>query len=126
MIYKAENLENLSALIEKIKDKNFSVETQYKFLKINKVVNNELAIINEQKELLVKQYAEYDENGHIITTTDGGIQIKEECLEECLAKVIELNQIQIQFPDLYFSLPELENLDLTLQELMYLDPFIKD
>lgn len=126
MIYKAENLENLFSLIEKIKDKNFSVETQYKFLKINKVINNELAIINEQKELLVKQYAEYDETGHVVTTADGGIQIKDEYLEECLAKVIELNQIQIQFPDIYFSLSELENLGLTLQELMYLDPFIKD
>ena len=126
MIYKAENLENLFSLIEKIKDKNFSVETQYKFLKINKVINNELAIINEQKELLVKQYAEYDEAGHVVTTADGGIQIKDEYLEECLAKVIELNQIQIQFPDIYFSLSELENLGLTLQELMYLDPFIKD
>lgn len=125
MLYLSENLENLSALIEKIKNQNFSIETQYKFLKISKVVDNELSIINEQKELLVKQFAEYDENGQILMNEDGGIKIKEESLNECLKKVIELNQITITFPDIYFSLSELENLGLTLQDLMYLEPFIK-
>jgi hypothetical protein len=41
MIYLSENLENLNLLIEKIKNKNFSIETQYKFLKISKVALEE-------------------------------------------------------------------------------------
>lgn len=125
MIYLSENLENLGALIEKIKEKSFSIETQYKFLKISKVVQTEQAILNEQKEILVKKYAETDEKGDFITTKDGGIKIKDEFLTACLEKVVELNSIEISFPDIYFSLSELEPLGLTLQELMYLEPFIK-
>lgn len=125
MIYLSENLENLNLLIEKIKDKNFSIETQYKFLKISKVALEEQAIINQQKEILIKKYAEQDENGNIITTDDGGIKIKDEFLSECLEKVLEINSLEVSFPDIYFSLSELEPLGLTLQELMYLEPFIK-
>jgi hypothetical protein len=46
-------------------------------------------------------------------------------LSECLEKVLEINSLEVSFPDIYFSLSELEPLGLTLQELMYLEPFIK-
>ena len=40
-------------------------------------------------------------------------------------KIEEINSIQVQFPDIYFSLEELEPLGLTLGELELLEPFIK-
>lgn len=126
MILKSDNLHALKQLITKIKMLNFSIQTQYKFLKISKVVDEELEIYNEQKESLIQSYAEFDENGQIIVSQQGGVKIKEEYLQECISKVNEINALQITFPDIYFSLDELEPLNLTLGELELLEPFIKD
>lgn len=125
MIYKNENLQSLQQLLSKIKTMNFSIQTQYKFLKIAKVVKSELEISEEQKESLIQSYAEFDDKGQLIISEQGGIKIKEECLQECAKKVNEINSLQITFPDIYFSLDELEPLGLTLGELELLEPFIK-
>ena len=79
MVYSNGRLYMLNALIEKVKGLNFSIQTQYKFLKINKVVQSELDIYEQQRADLVKKYAEYDENGKLIVSEDGGVKIKKEC-----------------------------------------------
>lgn len=126
MIYHNENLYALKSLLDRIKKLHFSVQTQYKFLKINKVVLNEIDIFEQQKQSLIESYAELDENNKLIVSENGGIKIKEECLQECVDKINEINALQITFPDIYFSLDELEPLGLTLEELELLDPFVKD
>lgn len=125
MIYPSENLNGLIALITRIKTKSFSIETQYKFIKLAKIMEEELAIVNEQKYLLLDNYAEKDEKGMFIMLDDGGVKIKEEYLEECSKKISELNSRQITIPDITFSLDELEPLELTLEELFILEPLIK-
>ena len=125
MIYPSENLNGLIALIARIKTKKFSIETQYKFIKWAKIMEEELAIVNEQKYLLLDNYAEKDEKGMFIMLDDGGVKIKEEYLEECSKKINELNSRQITIPDITFSLDELEPLELTLEELFILEPLIK-
>ena len=125
MIYPSENLNGWIALIARIKTKKFSIETQYKFIKLAKIMEEELAIVNEQKYLLLDNYAEKDEKGMFIMLDDGGVKIKEEYLEECSKKINELNSRQITIPDITFSLDELEPLELTLEELFILEPLIK-
>jgi len=125
MICSTERLKELSKIIGKIKEKTFDINTQYKFIKISKVIREEEELINEQQFLLLKQYAEKNENGQFIVNKDGGFKIKEDCVEECGLKIMEMNNRQITLPDIYFSLDELEPLGLTLGELELLEPFIK-
>lgn len=125
MICSTERLKELSKIIDKIKEKTFDINTQYKFIKISKVIREEEELINEQQFLLLKQYAEKNEDGQFIVNKDGGFKIKEECVEECGLKIMEINNRQITLPDIYFSLDELEPLGLTFGELELLEPFIK-
>lgn len=125
MICSTERLKELSKIIDKIKEKTFDINTQYKFIKISKVILEEEELINEQQFLLLKQYAEKNEDGKFTVNKDGGFKIKEECVEECGLKIMEINNRQITLPDIYFSLDELEPLGLTFGELELLEPFIK-
>ena len=125
MICSTERLKELSKIIDKIKEKTFDINTQYKFIKISKVIREEEELINEQQFLLLKQYAEKNEDGQFIVNKSGGFKIKEECVEECGLKIMEMNNRQITLPDIYFSLDELEPLGLTLGELELFEPFIK-
>lgn len=125
MVYKNSNLPALEKLIERIKTMSFSVQTQYKFLKIRKTIKEETDLYDEQRKFLIENYAEKDEEGHFVILEDGGLKIKTNCLEECSTKIKEINEFQVTFPDIYFSLDELEPLGLTLGELELLEPFIK-
>ncbi len=125
MIYSADKLRNLSVLIGRLKTKTFSIETQYKFLKLLKVAKEEQEYVDEQQVFLLDNYAEKTEDGKFIMSEDGGFKIKKEYLNTCTQKIIEINKRQVQLPDLYFSLDELKPLELTLEELELLEPFIK-
>ena len=125
MIFPTENLEPLLAIIGKVKSMNFNINTQYKMLKLNKVAREEYLIMYQQRQFIFDNYAERNENGDFILKEDGAIKIKEDCLEECAQKIKEINERQITFPDIYFSLDELEPLGLTLEELFVLEPLIK-
>lgn len=125
MIYSTEKLKDLSTIIDKIKEKTFDINTQYKFIKISKAIKEEEDYVNEQQFLILKQYAERDDTGKFVTREDGGFKIRKECIQECGLKIIEMNNRQFSLPDIYFSLEELEPLGLTFGELQLLDPFIK-
>lgn len=56
---------------------------------------------------------------------DGGYMIEENKQDEVLKINSELLTIKVTVPDIYFSLDELKNLDLTLDELAPFMNFIK-
>ena len=62
---------------------------------------------------------------HILEIKTGGIKIKEGYQSECQKKIQEFNQLDVTIPDVYFTIEELESLNLTLFELEVLEPFIK-
>ena len=126
MLYQRNQLEGLYSIINQKLDKlSFSIQTQYKFLKLKKVVQEELQLYYNQLAGL-RQFIEVDEQGQPVVSEDGGIRIKEEEIGNCTKLINEINQMEIQLPDIYFSLDELENLGLTLAELDKLSPFIKE
>lgn len=116
----------LKDLIVSIRDKSFSIKTQYKFLKLAKALDSELMIINEQKQRLIEKYVQMDENGEYIVNEDGGLVIKDNLVQEFQQKLSELDEMEIELPDLTFTLEELEDLKLSLQEIFYLEKFIEN
>ena len=116
----------LKDLIVSIRDKSFSIKTQYKFLKLAKALDSELMIINEQKQRLIEKYVQTDENGEYIVNEDDGLVIKDDLVQEFQQKLLELDEMEIELPDLTFTLEELEDLKLSLQEIFYLEKFIEN
>ena len=125
MICSVESLKEIGLLIDKLKEKTFDINTQYKFIKLSKVIKEESQYAVEQELLLFNVYGERDEKGQFIANEQGGVKIKSDCLAECLEKLTQLSKRTVQLPDLYFSIDELQELGLTLGELEVLEPFIK-
>ena len=124
MIIKRTDLPILTNVFSRISELKFNINTQYKLLKMKKAIAEEEEIYLKQLEAL-KEYCVKDENGQFITNKNGGYQIDETKAEECGKLVQEINAIQIQVPDIYFTIEELEPLDLTFNELEAFDSFIK-
>lgn len=125
MLIKRSILDSLSQIITNLSSKQFSIQTQYKFLKLNKALAEELEIYHKQRAGL-QRFFELDENGQPIISEDGGIRVQIDKVDELNQAIEEIDSVEIQIPDLYFSLDELENLGLTLGELEVLEPFIKE
>lgn len=125
MIIKRTNGKKFFDIYEKLSNKVFNINTQYKFVLLKNEIEKDGDIINEQLNLVLSEYGEKDSDNKIIRLEDGGYKIKPDVAEECLQKVQEIQQQSIQIPDIYFTLEELKDLNLTLPELQVLEPFIK-
>jgi len=62
MLIKRSILDSLSQIITNLSSKQFSIQTQYKFLKLNRALAEELEIYHEQRAGL-QRFFELDENG---------------------------------------------------------------
>lgn len=124
MIINRINLTKLTEIFKKVEDVKFNINTQYKLLKMKKSIEEEEQIYIQQLNVL-KEFCLKDDNGNFIQDDNGGYKIDDTKKEQCAQLIAEINTLQIQVPDMYFSLEELEPLNLTFKELEALEPFIK-
>lgn len=110
---------------ERLYNKRFNLQTQYKILKLVKAIEEEDELMNKSILIIANEYAEKDNNGEVVKTEDGGIKIDENKKAELALALNNLNSAELQLPDIYFNLEEFDGLDLTLEELDAFMPFIK-
>lgn len=124
MLINRDNLTLINEIFNRVADTRFNISTQYKLIKLKKAIQEENEIYLTQLDRL-KDFFLIDENGDYIQNENGGYAIDKNRLEECQDLINEVNALQVQVPDMYFSLDELEPLNLSFKELEALDPFIK-
>lgn len=125
MLIKRTELFNILDVIKKLSNKHFDIQTQYKLLKIKRAAQEEQELYQEQIMDNCSQFFETDENGHIVINEEGGYKIKKGKITEFNRTLYKIQQINVQIPDIYFSIEELKVLNLTLEELDDFMSFIK-
>lgn len=125
MLIKRKDIRGFEDFYEKISSKKFDINTQYKLIKIHKAIKDEEEIYQEQLQINCEPYFEKDELGNPIINEHGGYKIQQEKMAECYFLMTQMNNLDVQIPDIYFTLDELEKLELTLEEMEILLPFIK-
>lgn len=119
MLIKRKNLSKINDTIENLKKKrNFSISTKYKFLKIQEQIKKEFELYYELLEDLKIKY-----NGEV--TENGSIKFNEDDMEEINKELFLFEQEEVTFIDLKFSLDELEDSDLSWEEMELFMSFIK-
>lgn len=103
------------------------VKTSYKIAKLLLAIDEETKLYDKQFESIRDTYAETTEEGTFVFTEDGrNIKIKEGLEKECNAAVLELNNIEVELPNVIFSIDELAESTISAEELVFLFPFIED
>lgn len=117
----------LQPVYDLIKKKTLPIKTAYKLSRLFKVIDNEARFYTEQLNTIIEQYALRDENGDKVTTNEGNsIQIAPEYIDSTSQKINELLSLDVELPDLLFSLDELDSLGLTMEEVNAFFPLIQD
>ena len=117
----------LQPVYDLIKKKTLPIKTAYKLSRLFKVIDSEARFYTEQLNTIIEQYALRDENGDKVTTNEGNsIQIAPEYIDSTSQKINELLSLDVELPDLMFSLDELDSLGLTMEEVNAFFPLIQD
>lgn len=117
----------LQPVYDLIKKKTLPIKTAYKLSRLFKVIDSEARFYTEQLNTIIEQYALRDENGDKVTTNEGNsIQIAPEYIDSTSQKINELLSLDVELPDLLFSLDELDSLGLTMEEVNAFFPLIQD
>ena len=112
---------------ENIKNMKFPLKTAYKLNKLITQVNNEISFYQQKFSEIINEFGKRDENGEFVYSQDGSsIEIVEGRQSECQEKVNELQNLEAEIQDIFFTIDELDGLNLTLYEMNCLLPFIRD
>ena len=119
-------IEILRKFFSDASQKELPFRVAYKFYKIQDIINKDYSFFQEKTREIIFKYAERDENGEIIILEDENIKITPEKILEAKKAIEELNNIETENPNIFFTLEELENLEIKPSELQGLLPFIKE
>ena len=103
------------------------IKTAYKLNKLTKAIDNEITFYREKLQAIINEFAELDENGNPIPTEDGnGVKLRPESEADCYAAVYELQNIEVELPDITFTFDEFDNAQLTMIEFAAAEPFFTE
>ena len=118
MKLKMQDILNFTTFYEVVKDEKLAIKTAYRLTKLTKAIENELSFYREKLQAIINQYAQLDEEGKPIPTEDGaGVKLRPETEADCYAAIYELQEIEIELPDIKFTFADFENTQLTIAEV---------
>lgn len=108
------------------KDDKMPIKVAYKFNKILKSTEEDIKFFQEKYREILFKYCQKQENGNLFIDEKGNFIVDKENTEAYTKEMNDLLTTKIDIPDTCtFNLDELDNLELTLQEVNALDSLIK-
>ena len=117
---------DFSKVYNSIKDEKMSIKTAYKLNKLIKKIEEENNFYNIKFHEIIEQYAEKNDQGEYQYIDENSIKIKEGKEQECYKKISELQNLEIEIPNITFSIEELGDINLTIDTVNMLMPFIEE
>ena len=98
----------------------------YKIMKLVRAAESEEAFYKKELQKLIEQYGKRNDDGSLVATDDGNILLSEDTLQECRQKVDELEALDVDAPNISFTLDELSCVSMTVREMDAISAFISD
>lgn len=117
---------NAAKIFEQFAQTKISSKLAYKIMKLCKSVAEEEEFYNTKRSEIINAYAVKDENGNPVVTDGGMIKIIPEKINEANTAMQELNGVEVEVPNIKFTLDELEGLELSIADMFVLDAFIEE
>lgn len=103
------------------------IKTAYKLSRLNEAISKEISFYQTQLREIVGEYCIKDEEGKYVPTEDGqGFRIMAGKEAECNTRMSELHQLEVELPDITFTIDEFNGVELRVQDLTGIMPFITE
>jgi len=101
-----------------------SAKLAYKIMRFCKDSETEEIFFNTKRQEIIDTYSIKDDNGNIVITDNGMIKIIPDKTDEANATLQELNNVEIEPPNVRFTLEELEELKMSVADMYAINEFI--
>lgn len=123
--YKLSDILGFTELYQTLKSQKVSAKTAYKLSRLSRAIATETDFYYSEIQKIISEYAVLDENGNPAQTEDGqGIKIQQGKEVECTEKIQELQNLEVEIPDITFTLEELGNIEFTIDQMNEFSKFI--
>lgn len=120
-----EQIVQIYNLCNNIKTQVLPLKVAYKFAQLANSCDLQFHFFEQKMKEIINDYGEKDGEGNPILNEDGtSIKVKNGQTEICKNKIAELSALEIEIPDITFTLEELDNLQLTIDNVKILMPLI--
>lgn len=113
-------------IYKRVKELKVPAKVAYKFNKLCIGLDNESKFYDDELAKIIQIYGEKNEDGSVKKTEVGGVQIKEGQVEAAQKEIDNLWNLEVDAPDIYFIVDELDGLELSIEDFNAMLPFIKD
>lgn len=120
-----ENAYRARAALNKISHSDMPAKTAYKISKLSNFLKDDANFYTERLSQIIEQYGEKDENGEPVISGNG-YKIQEDKTDECAAAIKELSGIEATTPDTKIYLSELDNVELSPDDIAAIYDFIEE
>lgn len=117
---------NATKVFGQITQEKISPKLAYKILKLCKGASEEEQFYDKKRSEIIQEYAIKDENGQVKISDDGMITIIPDKIPEVEKALRELNELEVEAPNIKFTLDELEELKLSVSDMFALEAFIEE
>lgn len=118
-------LVNAENVIEKLRNEKVDVSLAYKFMKFIQKASNEIKFYNDEINTIIEKYAIRNDDG-TMQSHDNMVQLDVSRQDEYNEEFKKLGETEVEFPEIKFELKELQGLQLSAMDILYLDDFIKE
>jgi hypothetical protein len=103
------------------------IKTAYKLSRLADAIEKEINFYRTKFREILNEYCLVDEDGNYAVTDDGtGYKIQSGKEFECNQAMEDLHALEIELPDITFTIDEFDGMELRIQDLNGIMPFIVD
>lgn len=113
-------------VFENFLDEKMPPVVAYKIMKLVRTAETEESFYYTELQKLIEQYGKRGDDGNLLTTEDGNVPLAEDTLPECRQKVAELESVDVDAPNILFTIDELSSFAITVREMDAISAFISD
>jgi hypothetical protein len=127
MILKMQQVIEFHTVYSKIKEQEMPVKLAYRLNQIEEICEKKANFYEITMRDIIARYSEKDNEGNpVFLEGNNSVKIKPEFINECTEKIQELSELEVELPDISFTLDSLEALKLSALEVKALMHFIKE
>ena len=115
----------IKRILMPLTEQKMPIKTSYKMMKLISNIEKEGEFFDQQLKKLLEEYAIKDDKGQV-DFHDGRVAIEKGKEDTFYKELEELNSIEIEIPELKFSIEELDNLEISPKDLYLLDKIIEE
>ena len=122
---KINNIVYARNVFQKIKDEKIPVKLAWKVVKFLNKTDESVKFYGEKFKGIVDEFSQKDENGSPITNGNGFTIIKGK-ESDCSKAIKELNELEVDKPEIIFTLDELDCLQMSISDMDAISEFIEE